>query len=359
MSYQRPHIAAMNGYTPGEQPSADNVVKLNTNENPYPPPPPVLKALQAVTADQLRRYPDPLAKRFRQVAANMHGLTPDHIIAVNGGDELLRLVITTFVEPGKPIGMAEPSYSLYPVLAEIHGSPMVRVPLDDEWRLPADYAEKLNDAGVQLAFIVNPHAPSGRLTGVNALKEIAQNFQGVLVIDEAYVNFVDPDLKHDATELVRRCANVILLRSMSKGYSLAGLRFGYGVGDPSLIEPMLTKTKDSYNVDAVAQQVATAALESRGEAAITWQDVRRERARLSQELSLLGLEVAPSQSNFVLAGATDEMNTTAKKLYQALKKRDIFVRYFDQPRLKDKLRITVGTPKENDALLAALRELIA
>jgi len=353
MTYERLNIQRSTGYQPGEQPDDPSVVKLNTNENPYPPADAVMAALRSFPADRLRRYPSPRAEAFRRTAGKMHGLEPANVIATNGGDELLRLVITTFVEPGKPIGAAEPSYSLYPVLAEIHDSPFVSIPLEDDWSLPADFATQLNRTRASLAFVVNPHAPSGRLTPVDQLAKIADTFSGVLVVDEAYVDFVDPNLAHDAVQLVRQFDNVLLLRTLSKGYSLAGLRFAYGLGTPGLIQPMLEKTKDSYNTDTLAQALATAALESRTAAAKTWQAVRAERARLTAELTARGFQIPPSQSNFILARPTGK-RPDAGDLYQMLKGKGVFVRYFDQDRLRDKLRITIGSPRENDALLTAI-----
>ena len=355
MTYERPNIAAMTGYVPGEQPASTDVVKLNTNENPYPPCDPVMDALRTVTPEQLRRYPNPTALAFREAAAEVHGLTPDHIVATNGGDELLRLVITTFVEPKGVIGYAEPSYSLYPVLAAVQDAKVYRVPLDEAWCPPADFTQQLRQVDAQLTFIVNPHAPSGRLLPVDALQELAADLPGVLVIDEAYVDFVDPDSQHDTVSLLHDGAdNVILLRSLSKGYSLAGLRFGYGIASPGLIEPMQTKTKDSYNTDAVSQALATASMLNRDRAAETWAKVRTERRRVTEALEQLGMFVEPSQSNFVLATPG---NGNAQQIYESLKAKNIFVRYFDQPRLDDKLRITIGTPAENDALLEALKQL--
>ncbi|MBI1370222.1 MAG: histidinol-phosphate transaminase [Planctomycetes bacterium] len=353
MSYERPNIAKMHGYTPGEQPDDGKVVKLNTNENPYPPCEAVMKTLHAIGGDVLRKYPPPLAPRFRKVAAQVHKLHADNVIATNAGDELLRLAITTFVNPGEPIGTAEPSYSLYPVLAEINDSPVVRVPLNDDWSLTAGFADALNKAKVKLAFIVNPHAPSGVLRSVDTLAAVAEKFKGVLLIDEAYIDFVDPDLNHDATTLIDRFDNVLILRTLSKGYSLAGLRFGYGLGARSLIEPMLTKTKDSYNTDAIAQKLAAAALEHRADAAMSWHAVREERSRMVRELAAMGMTCPPSQSNFVLATVKN-----AADVYETLKQKRIFVRYFDQDRLRDKLRITIGTPEQNTALLDALREIL-
>jgi histidinol-phosphate aminotransferase len=355
MTYERPNISSMTGYVPGEQPDAADVVKLNTNENPYPPGEAVMAALASMQAESLRRYPNPTARAFREAAAKAHNVSPDNIIPTNGGDELLRLLITTFVDPKQVIGYAEPSYSLYPVLAAAQDAKVFRIPLDNQWQLPADYVDKLHSVDAKLAFIVNPHAPSGRLSSINALSEIARNFKGVLVIDEAYVDFVDPDLAHDCVELIRSGEhdNIVLLRSLSKGYSLAGLRFGYGIGCANLVEPMLTKTRDSYNTDAVSQALATAAITHREQAARTWAAVRAERERVTAALAELGFEVPNSQSNFVLATHGD-----AAALYEKLKQQQIFVRYFDADRLRDKLRITIGTSAQNDALLAALKEML-
>ena len=197
MRYERKNIAAMHGYVPGKQPAATDVVKLNTNENPYPPSAAVMDALRSIEPDALRRYPKPAADGLRAAAARLHGLAPEQVVAVNGGDELLRLAVTTFVEPGAPIGVATPSYSLYPVLAELHGSPLVEVPLQDDWSLPSDLGPRMKRAGVQLLMLVNPHAPSGHLTEVARLAALARELSCVLLLDEAYVDFVDPERGHD------------------------------------------------------------------------------------------------------------------------------------------------------------------
>jgi histidinol-phosphate aminotransferase len=362
MSYERSNIRGMQGYSWGEQPTQQRVIKLNTNENPYPAPAAVAKQLAALSVDQLRRYPQPFADDFRDMAASVHGVSRDNIIATNGGDELLRLAITTFVDPGQTLGMAEPSYSLYPVLAAVQGCQVARINVLDDWSLPADFAEQLNQHGAKLAFVVNPHAPTGQLLPVSVLREIATRFSGVLVIDEAYVDFIDPDLGYDAVPLITEFDNVMLLRTMSKGYSLAGLRFAYGIGSASLLAPMLYKTRDSYNTDLISQKLATAALAARDAAAESWCLVRQERRRLTEQLIAMGFAVLPSQSNFVLAtvpaagtGALMAGEAQAPALYRRLKAQGILVRYFDQPRLRNKLRITVGTMQENDALLAALK----
>jgi histidinol-phosphate aminotransferase len=341
---------------PGKQPKRRDLVKLNTNENPYPPGEPVMAALRSIDAEALRRYPPPLSDRFRENAARVHGLQPENVVAVNGGDELLRMAVTTFVDPGMPIGMLDPSYSLYPVLAAVHGSPMVRVPAGDGWTVPTDLARRMNDAGVRLLFLVNPHAPSGRLLPTEQVAKLAAELQGVLLVDEAYVDFVDPALGHDLVPLIERCDNLLLLRSLSKGYSLAGLRFGYGMGARNLIAPLLYKTRDSYNLDAVAQALATASLEHRHQAAETWRRVRQARASLRQELIALGFQVPESQSNFLLASI--EGAVEASTIHQALEERAIFVRYFPDERLRHALRISVGTEEQNEKLLRALKEIL-
>lgn len=358
MSYERETIRRLAGYAPGEQPDGLDAVKLNTNENPYPPAPAVMEALTRIAPEQLRRYPSPTSAGFRHEAARLHGVDPAQIVATNGGDELLRLAVTTFVEPGRPIGVAEPSYSLYPVLAAVQGSPVLRAPLDERWRPEADFARCMNRGGVSLTLLVNPHAPSGVLLGADDIADIASALDGVLLVDEAYVDFVDPQRGHDVVSLVHEFDNLLILRTLSKGYSLAGLRLGYGIGSRGVIEPIATKTRDSYSVDVVAETLAVAALRQRDAAAETWAAVRRERARLARALSDLGLSVEPSETNFLLAKVPRNAKLDARELYLRFKQRQIFVRYFDQDRLRDRLRITLGMSDQNDALINAMGELL-
>ncbi|XAL99431.1 histidinol-phosphate transaminase [Phycisphaeraceae bacterium D3-23] len=362
MPAPRKNIQRLAAYAPGEQPSPSvKVVKLNTNESPYPPSPKALDALRDVSAEALRIYPPPLAQPFRSTAAEIHGISPEQVIATNGGDELLRLLITSYCNPaagnncGGGLGVTTPSYSLYPVLAAIHDTPVCTVERDADFALPSDLAQRWNDAGCALAMLVNPHAPTGICTDVETLREIALKFNGLLMIDEAYVDFAQAD----ALPLVRDgIDNVILLRSMSKGYGLAGLRLGYGVGTAPIIAA-LDKARDSYNTDIVSQRVAAAALEDRTYARLVWDKVIDARRELTDALRKRGFAAIDSQTNFVLAtppATTDKPD--AKALYTRLKERGILVRYFDQPRLDDKLRITIGTPEQNDALLEALDDLM-
>ncbi len=356
MSFERANIHSMHGYVPGEQPQDGDVIKLNTNENPYPAPGAVAEALAAINTDQLRRYPSPTATEFRHVAARLHDVLPENIIPTNGGDELLRLAITTFANAGDTIGIAVPSYSLYSVLAEIQGCNLLSIPLQDDWQLPGDFASKLNDSGAKLAMLVNPHAPSGTLTSAHRLAKIAAAFKGVLLVDEAYVDFVDTQNEYNLIPLIKSLDNLLILRTLSKGYSLAGLRFGYGIGSAKLLEPLMFKTRDSYNTDFIAQRLATAALSAASIAAVSWSKVRNERQRMIKSLEKLGISCPASQSNFVLAQVTGPLS--AKSMYEQLKARKILVRYFDQDKLRDKLRITIGTEQQNQFLLENIAQLI-
>jgi histidinol-phosphate aminotransferase len=347
----RPNVVAAAGYVPGEQPTDLSVIKLNTNESPYPPSPQVMEALRTITPEQLRRYPSPSALPFREVAARVHGVTPDHILPFNGGDELLATVIRGTARESDRVSFLEPSYSLYPVLTTIHGA--TAVPLQYQidgttWTLPADIAA--TDAA--LLLIVNPNAPSGTFESPAALRKIAEQFAGLLVIDEAYVDFAAENCLQLAVDL----PNVLVLRTMSKGYGLAGLRFGYAVAQPALLK-QLEKVRDSYPCDAISIALAAAALADQPYAKALAQKVISERARVTQRLRQMGFTLPDSQSNFVLA--TVPAGKNGRSLYETLKANRILVRWWDLPRIADKLRITIGTPEQNDALLAMLATLIA
>ena len=370
----RDNIRRLDAYVPGEQPGyrqtlgggdfGPGIVKLNTNENPYPPSDSVLQAIRGLTPEALRLYPPADAAEFRAAAARLHGLQPDQVIATNGGDELLRLLITVYCRPQPDaggIGTTSPSYSLYPVLARIHDTPVTVVdrPAPD-FRLPPDFADRCRDAACAIAFLVNPHAPTGRLESLDTIRHLADRFPGLLVIDEAYVDFAPrsalPLLTQDRRE------NVLLLRSLSKGYSLAGLRFGYGLSTPQVIAN-LDKARDSYNTDILSQAAATAALRDQDHARSTWDRVVEQRRTLTAALRGLGLDVPESHSNFVLATLPRRGNASpaddARRIYQQLKDRRILIRYFSSPPLEDKLRITVGTPEQNQQLLQHLAPLLS
>jgi histidinol-phosphate aminotransferase len=340
-------IAEMTGYTPGEQPGpGERVIKLNTNENPYPPSPRVMDAIRSLDPERLRRYPPPMSDGFRAAAARALGVTPDMILAGNGSDEILAMVVRTYLGPGDILAYPDPTYSLYPVLGRIGEVKVAEIPWGPGWGLPVD---ALCASGARAVFFANPNAPSGTLVPPARVRALATRFPGVVLVDEAYVDFAD----ESCLPLLADCPNLIITRTVSKGYSLAGLRFGWAVAAPATIA-QLSKVKDSYNCDALSIVAATAALEDQDHARDTWQRVRAERARLSGELVRRGWAVIPSAANFLLATGP---GGDGHALYAALKGRGILVRYFDKPGLTDKIRITVGTPAQNDALLAALDEL--
>jgi len=348
MSYFRKNIDAMEGYVPGEQPEDPSIIKLNTNENPYPPSPRAMQALADIQADQLRRYPDPLSNTFRDAAAEIFGVTRDHVICGNGMDDILNMTVRAFSGPEATLVYPAPTYTLYAVLANIQASVVREVDWGPDYSLPIDTLAK---ARGRVTYLANPNSPTATYVPVEQAAELADALDGVLCIDEAYVDFSDTD----CMKLARTHENVLVMRTMSKGYSLAGVRFGFAVGHPSLIGGLM-KVKDSYNVDVVSIAVATAALKDRSYREKTRQKVITERERLSTALAELGLPSLPSQANFLF---TQAKKPSAAQLYESLKAHRILVRYFNCPHLDDRLRITVGTPEDNDALIAALREMIS
>lgn len=345
--FVRPNVRQMHGYTPGEQPGlGERVVKLNTNENPFPPSPRVMRALQNVEPEMLRRYPDPTADLFRAAAAKLLDVSPDMILAGNGSDDVLTIATRTFVPPGGTLAFPDPTYSLYPVLASLEGARAVGVPWDRDYGLPIDALVQTNADAIYLA---NPNAPTGTFVSPMKVEELARKFPNLILIDEAYVDFADDN----CVPLVRECENVIITRTLSKAYALAGLRFGYAVAQPHVIGEMM-KVKDSYNTDAISIVLATAALEDQEYARGMWEKLRSERQRLSTELTRMGWPVLPSQANFILVTCP---NARGRQAYLGLKQQGILVRYFDKPGLSDKIRVTVGTMQENNALLTGIKAL--
>ena len=335
----------MAGYTPGEQPKAGvPVVKLNTNENPYPPSPHVFEAIGRIAPEALRRYPQPMADDFRAVAARVHGVSPEQVLAGNGSDDVLQIALRTYCGPGDVLASPDPTYSLYPVLAELADVRFVTVPWEAGWALPSDALLATNPRAI---FFANPNAPSGTWVPPAVVSALASRTDALVLVDEAYVDFAEGS----CLALLDRHENVLISRTLSKGYALAGLRFGYGIGHPSLIAQM-TKVKDSYNCDAIAIAAAAAALDDQAYAHEQWAKVRAERDRVTRELGARGFDVIPSFGNFVLA--TLPGARYAKPVYAGMKERGVLVRFFDKPGLNDKLRITIGTPDENTRMLAAL-----
>ncbi len=348
MSYFRDNIDALAGYVPGFQPTGADVVKLNTNESPYAPSPKVTEAIRNTASEKLRRYPQPLGDDFRKAAAEVLGFSPDNIMCANGGDDLLTIALRSFCDEQRALAYPMPTYSLYPVLAGIQNCLVAEVAFGSDFDLP----DGLADTGASLVIVCNPNAPTGTFVEPDKMGELAARLKrrSVLLIDEAYVDYA----KANCLGLVRDHDNVIILRSMSKGYSLAGMRFGYAVACESLIAGLM-KVKDSYNVDAVAIAAATAAIRDVDYFRTNIEKIKAQRAELIEALKDMGFVVAVSETNFILAGCAE---CSAEEVHAKLADRRIYVRYFNLPGLDDKLRITVGTKEQNDKLVAALREIM-
>ncbi|MBC7782992.1 MAG: histidinol-phosphate transaminase [Burkholderiales bacterium] len=347
--FVRPNIRAMHGYTPGEQPgTGDRVVKLNTNENPFPPSPKVMQAIRDIAPESLRRYPNPTADGFREVAASVLDIPQDMILAGNGSDDILTIATRTFVPPGGTLAYPDPTYSLYKVLANIEDAKVSPVHWKEGWQLPVD---ALLATKADAIYLANPNAPSGTFVTPDVVSELAEQFEGLLLIDEAYADFAEDN----CLALASKYDNVVVSRTFSKAYSLAGMRFGYAVAKSAVISQMM-KVKDSYNCDAISVIAATAAMQDQDYAQMTWNHVKQDRARVAEELTKLGFEVLPSQTNFVFAKVP---GGDGLGMYKSLKELGILVRHFDTGTLKPYLRITIGTGQENNALLGGIRELLA
>jgi histidinol-phosphate aminotransferase len=342
----RKSVQAMDGYVPGEQPKIADVVKLNTNENPYLPSPDVQDILSMVDIAVLSRYPDPLCIELRKVIAELHGCGIENVFVGNGSDEVLALCIRTFVEREGSVGYFDPSYSLYPVLADIEDVEKRPVALTPEfgWQMPKEY-----DAS--LFFLTNPSAPTSLKYNRSDVESFVKDFDGVVLIDEAYADFAN----ENCMDLALENSNVLVARTLSKSYSLAGIRLGYCVGSAELIGAMF-KIKDSYNVDYLTQEVARVAVLDQDTMTANVSAIVETRRMVSEKLTEFGFEVADSQTNFLWV---KPIGIGAKVLFDALREKNIIVRYFaNDEQTKNHLRITVGTAPEMLKFLDAVEEIV-
>jgi len=357
----RPLVRALHPYVPGEQPKIQGLIKLNTNENPCPPSPRVLSAVRAAVDGRLRLYPNPAADQLRARLARLHHCRPENIVVGNGSDELLALAVKCFVEPSASTRHAPrttvqyftPSYSLYPVLADIHGAGKNAVPLRPDFGVPSHRELKrgrLWNFNAALTFVTTPNAPSGRGYSAKELDALCRGQQGVVVLDEAYVDFADDN----ALKLALSYPHVLVARTFSKAYSLCFQRVGYCVGHPELIAA-LHKIRDSYNVNGLGQIAAEATLDDLAYYRANFRKIIATREKLTRELAKLGFRVLPSQTNFILA---QPPGFPAQAWLQKLRSRKILVRWFSAPEVRDYLRITIGTPPEAAALVRAVRSIL-
>ncbi len=360
-SLARPLVRELHPYVPGEQPKIKGLIKLNTNENPYPPSPKVLAATRAAVDGRLRLYPNPSAQPLREALAALHGCLPENIIVGNGSDELMALAVRCFVEPASPrtphsralVQFFDPSYSLYPVLAEIHGAASHPVPLNPDFNCPSIAELKRGrdwDFRAALTLVTTPNAPSGRGYSTAQLDALCRAQKGVLVLDEAYVDFA----RENALSLALKHPHVLVARTFSKAYSLCFQRVGYFIGHPELIAA-LHKLRDSYNVNGLGQSAALATLHDLAYYRANFRRIIATRETLSRELTTLGFKVFPSQTNFILVRPP---RFAATYWLHELRERKLLVRWFAYPSVSDYLRITIGTPAEAGALVKAARQIL-
>jgi histidinol-phosphate aminotransferase len=334
-------------YIPGEQPQGDDWIKLNTNENPYPPPPAVTEVLHNYPAESLRKYPDAVSTKVRQTAGKVYNCDPDKIIVGNGSDEILAMILRSTMNPGDKVTVFNPSYTLYKTLAYANGGIPKEISLEPDFSIPEINPDDLG----QIVFIPNPNSPTGTLFKQEQLKWLCENAPGVVVIDEAYAEFAGVSY----IDWIDRYENCIITRTLSKSYALCGIRLGFGFAGKNLLKSLYA-VKDSYNVNAITQAVGVAALEETDYLDRILSEVIRERCILSKNLEKRNFKVYPSSANFILV---DCPAPGAEKIYENLKLRKILVRYFKIERLDNSLRITVGLPVENEALLSALDEILS
>ena len=343
-------VSQLAPYVPGEQPQLEKLVKLNTNESPYGPSPAVLKAIASVGADSLRRYPDPESSQLRQAFARHNGLQADQVFVGNGSDEVLAHAFQALLKHERPLCFPDVSYSFYPVWCALYGISCRQIPLAEDFTVDFE-SYPADNGGI---IIPNPNAPTGVLMELADIRALLQRHPGsVVVIDEAYIDFGG----ESAVPLIADHDNLLVVQTLSKSRSLAGLRVGVAMGSAALIEG-LERVKNSFNsypLGVVAQEAALAALQDEEYFRGCCQRIIASRTRLTEEMATLGFKVLPSAANFIFASHPFR---PARSLFAALRKRGIVVRYFDQPRIYDYLRISIGTDEQCDELLAALRELL-
>lgn len=341
----RPAVTALSAYVPGEQPPPGKCIKLNTNENPYPPAPAVVEAIQQAAEGSLNRYPDPMANAFRRAAAEALDLPgPEWVLAGNGSDEILTLLVRGFVGEGEKLSMPFPSYVLYRTLADIQGAQWEQAEFDDHWQLPNGFGESADQ--LKLALLPNPNSPSGTVVTSEEVVNLSSRLSCPLLVDEAYADFAE----ENCVELVTKHENIFVSRTLSKSYGLAGIRFGFLVANPDVIAE-LAKIKDSYNCDAISIAAATAAMNCTEWLSANCRKIIATRTRVTPELEKIGFLVTPSQANFLWCR---HERVEHREIYDFLKSQQILVRLMDFGDRGDGLRISIGTDEQMDALLFIL-----
>ncbi|ARD30058.1 histidinol-phosphate transaminase [Acinetobacter pittii] len=351
MRFWSPEVRELEPYVPGEQPKIQNLLKLNTNENPYPPSPKVVEAVQAVLtqqADALRLYPDPDATALKQAIAKQQNIEVSQVFVGNGSDEVLAHIFKAFFLQDEPILYPDITYSFYPVYSQFFGTKTKEIPLNENFEIDVkDYVQP--NGGV---IITNPNAPTSIALGLQEIEQILKaNPDRVVVIDEAYVDFG----AESAVNLVNRYENLVVCQTTSKSRSLAGLRVGFAIAQSHLIAALeaVKNSFNSYPIDRFAIAAAVASFEDQTYFEEQCQKVISSREKLVDELTALGFKVLPSKANFIF---TSHPSHDAGQLAQQLREHGIIVRYFNKPRINQFLRITVGTDEQNERLVQTLKE---
>ena len=345
-----PIVHQLKPYVPGEQPKVEDLIKLNTNENPYGPSPKVKEAIQAAVTDSLRLYPDPNSEQLKGVIADYYGVNEKQVFVGNGSDEVLGHVFQAFFQKDKPLLFPDITYSFYPVYSQLYGVEIQRVALDLEFSIRVeDY--QMDCGGV---IIPNPNAPTGKYLELDQIERLLKaQPHSVVVIDEAYIDFGGAS----AVRLVDHYPNLLVIQTLSKSRSLAGLRLGYAIGQPDLIAG-LDRVKNSFNsypIDRLAEVGAIAAFEDETYFQDTCQTIISTRENLVRELNKLNFNVVPSAANFVFVS---HANMPAEEIFSKLREKNILVRHWAEPRISNYLRISVGTEEESERLLTVLNKIL-
>lgn len=348
----RKNILEMSGYVPGEQPKKKNIVKLNTNENPYPPSPKIKKFLANYDISKLRLYPDPLCDQLRTLLAAKFAVKSKNIIIGNGSDDILNLIVRACCDESKrTLACFEPSYSLYPVLAQIQGANCIKIPLSEKFEIPENIPENAFNAA--LFMITRPNAPTSNTFPKKTINRICDQSSGIVLIDEAYADFADDN----CVDLLKKHKNLIICRTLSKSYSLAGIRLGFAIANEEIISQMM-KVKDSYNVCRLTQEIAKIAIADERHFKNNIQKIKNSRQKLIAKLRKIGFYVIDSQTNFIFTSPPENCEKSAENIFTELRHKKIFVRYFKGKLTNKFLRITIGTENENNKLISNLQKII-
>lgn len=348
MKFWNSNLKNLYPYLPGEQPKTDDqFIKLNTNENPYPPSPKVIKKLQELNPQNLAQYSDPNWSRLREALAVRYNIAKEQLFCGNGSDEILSLIFRAFLSSEDQIIIPYPNYSLYETLAQSYGISYLSIQSNDQFIISFDSLSQIQSKAI---FFSNPNAPTGRYYDINLISDFCKTYNGLFILDEAYIDFGGKS----GIKLISQLDNLLITRTFSKSFSLAGLRFGYAFGSPSLVEGLM-RIKDSYNLNTITQLLAYEAIQDYDTMRENVQKVMLNRDYLTNELKKLGFNVIPSKGNFVFVS---HPNYPANQLFNTLKKKKILVRYFDRPRIKDYLRITIGNKANLDKLIKTIGSII-